>query len=284
MADWRDYINPYQMGGAGGFDPLHDTPMGWRVGHPQDNYAMTKAWSGQPRDYAFTTPLPNRPAVPSMPIAPPSAPPWHSAKMGSLGTGSPNIPGAMAHDLTWAGGLRGAGMGAEVTPGATMPIINDEGRTEYVPMDQSALERIGLGIGKFGSDLMDASVLRHGAGAWDKVSEQLTRGWQPQGSLPGEGASRPDPRFASSDDVVTPYRPGPRPTAIPMPDPREAARAARIARRDAMMAMNMGSGGPKVGAYSSDPRNESYDPWTALNDHLKEAILAQEREQMKRSD
>jgi hypothetical protein len=165
-----------------------------------------------------------------------------------------------------------------------MPIINDEGRTEYVPMDQSALERIGLGIGKFGSDLMDASVLRHGAGAWDKVSEQLTRGWQPQGSLPGEGASRPDPRFASSDDVVTPYRPGPRPTAIPMPDPREAARAARIARRDAMMAMNMGSGGPKVGAYSSDPRNESYDPWTALNDHLKEAILADEREQMIRSD
>ena len=264
MADiWIDpwesiYTNPDQMGGAGGFDPRHDTPMGWRVGHPQDNYAMTKAWSGQPQDYAFTTPLPNRPAVPSMPIAPPSAPPWHSAKMGSLGTGSPNIPGAMAHDLTWAGGLRGAGMGAEVTPGATMPIINDEGRTEYVPVHRPV------------QDL--PPIPRH------------VPGWQPQGSLPGEGASRPDPRFASSDDVVTPYRPGPRPTAIPMPDPREAARAARIARRDAMMAMNMGSGGPKVGAYSSDPRNESYDPWTALNDHLKEAILAQEREQMKRSD
>ena len=139
-----------------------------------------------------------------------------------------------------------------------MAIINDEGRTEYVPVHRPV------------QDL--PPIPRH------------VPGWQPQGSLPGEGASRPDPRFASSDDVVTPYRPGPRPTAIPMPDPREAARAARIARRDAMMAMNMGSGGPKVGAYSSDPRNESYDPWTALNDHLKEAILAQEREQMKRSD
>ncbi len=38
--------------------------------------------------------------------------------------------------------------------------------------DRSALEKIGLGMGKFASNLMDASVLRHGSGAWDKISEQ----------------------------------------------------------------------------------------------------------------
>ena len=34
------------------------------------------------------------------------------------GTQNPNMPGSMALDPTWAGGLRGAGLGAEMTPGA----------------------------------------------------------------------------------------------------------------------------------------------------------------------
>ena len=33
------------------------------------------------------------------------------------GTQNPNVPGSMALDPTWAGGLRGAGLNAEVTPG-----------------------------------------------------------------------------------------------------------------------------------------------------------------------
>lgn len=39
--------------------------------------------------------------------------------IGQWGTGSPNTQGQMALDPTFAGGLRGAGLGAEVTPGET---------------------------------------------------------------------------------------------------------------------------------------------------------------------
>ena len=40
------------------------------------------------------------------------------ANIREWGTQNPNMPGSMALDPTWAGGLRGAGLGAEMTPGA----------------------------------------------------------------------------------------------------------------------------------------------------------------------
>jgi len=61
----------------------------------------------------------NRPV--SMPIGNPDE--WSDSQRRNLenirqwGTQNPNMPGSMALDPTWAGGVRGAGLGAEMTPG-----------------------------------------------------------------------------------------------------------------------------------------------------------------------
>jgi len=61
----------------------------------------------------------NRPV--SMPIGNPDE--WGDSQRRNLanirqwGTQNPNMPGSMALDPTWAGGVRGAGLGAEMTPG-----------------------------------------------------------------------------------------------------------------------------------------------------------------------
>jgi len=44
------------------------------------------------------------------------------------GTQNPNMPGSMALDPTWAGGLRGAGLGAEMTPGRDLNRLSRESR------------------------------------------------------------------------------------------------------------------------------------------------------------
>ena len=266
MADiWIDpwesiHTNPDQMGGAGGYDPRHDTPMGWRVGHPNDNYAMTKGWSGQP-DYAYTTPLPNRPPVRGTPLPQYEGLPNEDRMLPirAWGGGNPNVPGQMALDPTWAGGLRGAGMGAEVTPGAARTTLDDMGRTVYSHRPIQARP----------------PTPRH------------PPGWQPGVGMPGEGVRPPSPGNYNPA-AITPYNPQRVRPGVPLPEhygqvqgpvqtqgatgPNSAdaqayaARQSRIARREAQ------------GDFSSS------DIWSALNDYFKNVPLEVEAARMKRND
>jgi len=266
MADiWIDpwesiHTNPDQMGGAGGYDPRHDTPMGWRVGHPNDNYAMTKGWSGQP-DYAYTTPLPNRPPVRGTPLPQYEGLPNEDRMLPirAWGGGNPNVPGQMALDPTWAGGLRGAGMGAEVTPGAARH-PDDMGRTVY--SHRPIQDR--------------PPTPRH------------PPGWHPGVGMPGEGVRPPSPGNYNPASI-TPYNPQRVRPGVPLPEhygqvqgpvqtqgatgPNSAdakayaARQSRIARREAQ------------GDFSSS------DIWSALNDYFKNVPISEEEAaQMRRSD
>ena len=77
-----------------------------------------------PRDQAVTTGLGPQPNVQGQRISgghAPATPGWHGSRpegnIRQWGTQNPNVPGSMALDPTWAGGLRGAGLGAEMTPG-----------------------------------------------------------------------------------------------------------------------------------------------------------------------
>ena len=78
-----------------------------------------------PRDQAVTTGLGPQSDVQGQRISgghAPATPGWQGNKpegnIRQWGTQNPNQPGSMALDPTWAGGLRGAGLGAEMTPGA----------------------------------------------------------------------------------------------------------------------------------------------------------------------
>jgi len=265
MANWIDpwesiYTNPDQMGGAGGYDPRHDTPMGWRVGQP---------------DYAYTTPLPDGPPVRGTPLPQYQGLPNEDRMLPirAWGGGNPNVPGAMALDPTWAGGLRGAGLGAEVTPGAARH-PDDMGRTVYHRPIQDR-----------------PPIPRHPPGWHPGRGLPLTN--NRFGSFPGEGIIRgPAQPGSYVPDVITPYNPQRVGPGVPLPvhygqvqgpvqvqgatgpnstDAKAyAARQARIARREAQG--DFRSGG-------------SSDIWSALNDYFKNVPISEEEaSQMRRSD
>jgi len=60
------------------------------------------------------------------------------------GTQNPNMPGSMALDPTWAGGLRGAGLGAEMTPGR---MSVGEARRARAMRNMSRRDRAAAGLG-----------------------------------------------------------------------------------------------------------------------------------------
>ena len=86
--------------------PAFSSPMrpeGALAGPPQ--YPQTRALA----------PRPNLNPTPLSPFIPGVSPTQGLDSIRHWGTGNPNVSGAMALDPTWAGGLRGAGMGAQVT-------------------------------------------------------------------------------------------------------------------------------------------------------------------------
>ena len=56
----------------------------------------------------------------------------NSLNIRQWGTQNPNMPGAMALDPTWAGGLRGAGMGAETTMGDVIVEGTKPGMQDFI--------------------------------------------------------------------------------------------------------------------------------------------------------
>ena len=50
----------------------------------------------------------------------------HLFNLRQFGTQNPNVPGSMAHDLTWAGGTRGAGLGASTTQGKKPVLVETD--------------------------------------------------------------------------------------------------------------------------------------------------------------
>ena len=74
--------------------------------------------------YDYGPPVVGKPIEgPPTPSLPWDKPTWDKSRENPLdnirqwGTQNPNQPGSMALDPTWAGGVRGAGLGAEMTPG-----------------------------------------------------------------------------------------------------------------------------------------------------------------------
>ena len=96
--------------------------------------------------------------------------------IGQWGTGSPNTQGQMALDPTFAGGLRGAGLGAEVTPGETG---QEGGAFDWLTKDTE------LGDSPY-TDTMIEDQITEGATA-DQAQEDKFRAQEPS---PGQEVSR----------------------------------------------------------------------------------------------
>ena len=96
--------------------------------------------------------------------------------IGQWGTGSPNTQGQMALDPTFAGGLRGAGLGAEVIPGETG---QEGGAFDWLTKDTE------LGDSPY-TDTMIEDQITEGATA-DQAQEDKFRAQEPS---PGQEVSR----------------------------------------------------------------------------------------------
>jgi len=104
------------------------------------------------------------------------------------GTQSPNMPGSMALDPTWAGGLRGAGLGAEMTPGRDLNRLSREsifapgtvpgnitGTRAYLPGRMSVGEaRRARAIRNMSlRDRQEAGISEGEYSEWDRISRQF---------------------------------------------------------------------------------------------------------------
>ena len=92
------------------------------------------------------------------------------------GTQNPNMPGSMALDPTWAGGLRGAGLGAAMTLGDRKPQeAFSQGVTGYLPGRMSVAEaRKARAIRNMSlRDRQEAGISEGEYSEWDRISRQF---------------------------------------------------------------------------------------------------------------
>ena len=79
--------------------------------------AIMSAYYGDNTDPRFSSFDPTGKVDPISDLAPPGSPLGDVLNIKQWGTQNPNVPGSMALDPTWAGGLRGAGLDAESIQG-----------------------------------------------------------------------------------------------------------------------------------------------------------------------